>query len=223
MTVPNPLIQYANINPWRARCGSKFALQTPQLLPKALADLLACEVCVYPKVADPVVPTIPCFTQFMAAYDRTTLPQTIFLDIESWTSELDGFGNPYIDSVGSMPHFGLEWGIGFGPLSIESWVALSAATSIVVDGSELTMNFAVDCYATNYDELRFFGQQGGWGAAVAFFTYTDATPTYSPEFHLTALHYTSFSGNPIDITFDAKLVSGSSGSVLGTFTFRIYE
>ena len=47
------LIQYVNIEDWRARTGSKLYMRSPQYLQEDLKRLLNCTVCVYP-VATPV-------------------------------------------------------------------------------------------------------------------------------------------------------------------------
>lgn len=105
MPTPSPMIQYRNINPFRARCGNKFALQTPQLLPAALADLLPCEICIYPKEAERVKPTAgydttACWQEFMDDAGKVDLPGVLFMDVNSWTSYLDPT-NPWVTSVGS--------------------------------------------------------------------------------------------------------------------------
>jgi hypothetical protein len=81
MAIPNPLIQYANDEPWRARRRTPFAIQTPQMLPRAMADELPCDVCVSPYVQ---MVSSPCLLQISAEINRTELwPELIYLRLVS--------------------------------------------------------------------------------------------------------------------------------------------
>ena len=89
MAVPDPLIQYANINPYRARCGSKFALQTPQMQPVGIGDELACEICVRPWDPSTVEypSALPCMESTAVAMGRTRpFPNYLFLELVSFAS-----------------------------------------------------------------------------------------------------------------------------------------
>jgi hypothetical protein len=77
MTIPNPLVQYANKQPWRARKGTTFVLQTPQLLPSALADELDCSICV-----EPTIIMGPCYDSVQSELERVPdWPLIVYADL----------------------------------------------------------------------------------------------------------------------------------------------
>jgi hypothetical protein len=98
---------YSCRDPWRARCGSTFVLQTPQELSPTLQELLPCSICVKPKVdtgtvgwpggptgTDTISDSQTCWINLLENMGRTTpLPRVFTVRIVSATM-LSGVTGP---------------------------------------------------------------------------------------------------------------------------------
>lgn len=110
-TPGTPLVQYKNIEDWRARCGSRLYLYAPQFQQPELDALLPCKVCIVPDYASgfcihdpcdnpdggsggiPQGDLSDCWKDFLGP--NATLPSRIVITTNTINSNNDAFGQPY--------------------------------------------------------------------------------------------------------------------------------
>lgn len=235
MPVPSPMIQYRNINPFRARCGSKFALQTPQLLPAALADILPCEICVYPKIK--YIENLGTCSGTMEVKHPSPWPEYIFAEVTDSTIPDYAAGVTFAmkgDDPFTLYTSALEDG-DIGPLDFAGVAYTHLGTPTVV-GSNAQYGLTIGCryglVNPGFSNIvaEAFGDPGNSNCSMNL-RYTGSAPgTPGDVITTTCYGYNtveSLLNDPFDFEFFMDVFAPCSGSIcyvyLGTLTIRITE
>lgn len=252
MTTPNPLIQYANRDPWRARCGSTFVMQTPQLMGGGLSALLPCSVCVYPytpAVSGDCINSLEDEGIYPAAIRRPTgagahgtWPGLLKLEIISTTIT----HSPSV--VGRV--FGLVWGddpsgfnyhpAGWNNCDIDTLegdplVMEGLSTSPTTLTHQISVGPMCDVLIQGggsilykFLAIRIGGMFGGGASSYTWVpSGTPVMPNVNGYYDVAQIQVSDWSA-PLDETFEMELhknyvTPASPGTTLGTMTVRLYE
>lgn len=235
-----PVSIYNNFMPFRARCGTTFALDNPQQLPKTLADQLPCTVCVKPKVNYVLTPCLEIISERIA---RTTQwPEFVF--IEATESTVDGIDAGtvvpmkwedatsgslssaqcygYWKTTGDYDWFGatVPFMTSCGPL-LDGYLmckppALPAnSVTCVEEGSKLAFNISVKALSSGFP-----GNVTCDAMSSDFIVFVHDDATTNGTFDLSDAEM-----DPInkELTGEIHCCSGGTLSKLGDITFRVYE
>lgn len=97
-SLADQFVQYANLQDWRARCGSTLYLRFPQFQQREVEALLPCTVCINPDPTIDYSDLDACWQSLCDTMGRTDIPGSIYIRLDDLVSELDGGGQRYVKS-----------------------------------------------------------------------------------------------------------------------------